>query len=352
MQRVLDVLHDHTGAGKPIPSASLCVRVDGVEVFHHTSGFARLDPPRSATENEAYDLASLTKALAAAPVTACLVEQGRLGFDDRVCSHLPGVDPRMLVRHLLTHSSGVPWWRPLYEQANDAWGTAATRERLLDLAQALPLEAPPGERHSYSDIGMLLLHRIFDAITGQRFDVLHRTLITGPLGLDDLRFGGWPCAAATELCPVRGILIEGTVHDLNTAALGGISTHAGLFGTARAVARLADALMHAVLAPARHPHLPGQALGAMWGMDGPGSHAGIWDRRTPGLSSSGRFWPDDSRGHTGYTGTSVWCAPSRRTTVALLTNRVHPRDDKEPIKILRPLVHDAVALTLGWKEPA
>ncbi len=348
MQRVIDVLNDQVGGGKPIPSASICVRVDGAEVFHHTTGFARLEPPRLAAPNLAYDLASVTKAIAAAPVTACLVEQGELGFEDPVCRYLPGVDERMRVRHLLTHSSGVPWWRPLYEQAEDAWGTAETRKKLLDLALGLPIEAPPGERHSYSDIGMMLLHRIIDAITGERLDVLHRRLVTAPLGLDDLRFGGWPGAAATEVCPVRGILVEGTVHDLNTAALGGISTHAGLFGTARAVARLADALMLAVLAPDAHPQLPGRALGAMWAMNGPGSHAGIWDRRSPGYSSSGQFWPDDSRGHTGYTGTSVWCAPSRRTTVALLTNRVHPRDDKEPIRVLRPQVHDAVARALGW----
>ena len=68
----------------------------------------------------------------------------------------------------------------------------------------------------------------------------------------------------------------------------------------------------------------------------------------PGYTSTGRYFPDDSLGHLGYTGTSVWVVPSRRTTVAFLTNRIHPKDDLTGIRAARPLVHDAVAQALGW----
>jgi CubicO group peptidase (beta-lactamase class C family) len=332
-----------------VPSASLTVRVDGREVLHHTVGLARLEPRRPVMEDQPYDLASVTKALVTSSVTASLIEDGVLSLDQRVRDVLPDVDERVLLRHLLNHTSGYPWWRPLYEHAPAAWGTAKTRRSLLDRARSLPLEAEPGTRHSYSDIGMLVLMQVFEAV-GVRVDTRFREL-ADRAGVADFRWG-WPGAAATEVCPVRGILVEGTVHDLNCASLGGVSTHAGLFGTSRAVATYAEALMDAVAAPSSRPGLPGIALGTLWSMPGVGSHRGIWDTPTPGASSTGSAFPADSRGHLGYTGNSVWVVPSRRTVVALLTNRVHPTDDKEPIRAIRPLVHDAVARYLGWEFPA
>lgn len=330
-----------------IPSASVAVFVDGQLWLTHTRGRARISPPRVAAPDQVYDLASVTKALAAAPVTAALLEDGRLTLDMRVADVLPDVDPRITLAQLLTHSSGYPWWRPLYAGVSGQWGTANARQQLLDAARQLLIEAEPGVRHSYSDIGMLVLLQLIEKVASQPFQLLHREKVLGPARISDLRFGGWPNAAATERCPVREILVEGTVHDLNCAAMGGISTHAGLFGTALAVAALADGLRAAVADPDSSP-LPGRGMAQLWALRGPGSHRGIWDSRTPGISSTGKHWPDDSIGHLGYTGTCVWTSPSRRTTVALLTNRVHPVDEKDTIKEFRPAVHDAVAADLGW----
>ena len=201
----------------------------------------------------------------------------------------------------------------------------------------------------YSDIGFMILLALVEEVAGRSFDYLFRRRVLDRAGVDDLRWG-WPGAAATEICPVRGVLVEGTVHDLNCAALGGVSTHAGLFGTARSVALLAERLMDAVLEPKAHKGLPGRTLGRFWRMDGPGSHKGGWDTKSDPYTSTGRYWPDDAIGHLGYTGTSVWLSPSKRTICAFLTNRVHPKDDKGPIREIRPLVHDAVAKELGWAD--
>jgi CubicO group peptidase (beta-lactamase class C family) len=218
---------------------------------------------------------------------------------------------------------------------------------LLQSARRTPLQAEPGARHCYSDLGFLVLLQVLEAASGRSFEALFRERVVKPSGVTDFRWG-WPGAAATESCPVRQILVEGTVHDLNCASLGGVSSHAGLFGTARSVAALAEQLMFAAAAPANHPDLPGHAISTLWNLEGPGSHRGGWDSRSDVYTSTGRFFPPDTVGHLGYTGTSVWIAPSRRTVVAFLTNRVHPIDDKEPIRAIRPQIHDAVALALGW----
>ncbi len=330
-----------------LPSICAEVRVDGAVAYRVHRGVARRSPERLIAPDQTYDLASVTKALAAATVAATALERGEIELHAPAARWRPELDPRITVAHLLTHSSGYPAWRPLYTEAIRAWGTATTREALLRSAWATPLEAEPGTRHSYSDLGMLALLGVLEAATEQRFGDLFRDRVQLPAEVEDLRWG-WPGAAATELCPVRGILVEGTVHDLNCAALGGISTHAGLFGTAAAVAALADRLRTAVADPARWANLPGRSLRTLWGLRGAGTHRGGWDAISPGYSSTGHFFPADTVGHLGYTGTSVWVAPSRRTTVALLTNRVHPVDDKATIRSFRPLFHDAVARTLGW----
>ena len=189
-----------------------------------------------------------------------------------------------------------------------------------------------------------MLLQVLEGVGADRIDTLLAPWLARA-GLDNLRWG-WPGAAATEDSAIRGQVIEGTVHDPNAFALGGVSSHAGLFGTSRAVAAFGDAVLDAV--SGRSSALPGRGIATLWQLPTIGSHQGGWDWVTAG-SSTGRYWPSDARGHVGYTGTSLWVAPRQRVVVALLTNRVHPHDgDKEPIRAARRRVHDAVAEALGW----
>lgn len=333
--RVIDAFLDR------IPSLSVTVWVDGEERYHRTAGLARL-PDRPARDDEPYDLASLTKVLATVPVAASLVAAGRLDLDAPVREVLPDVDARITARHLLSHGSGYPKWAPLYERTGD-WGTPEARRRILDAARLTPLVAAPGEVHAYSDLGFLVLCELIEVLGGARLDRLLAPLLAS-VDEADLRWG-WPGAAATEDCPVRKRIIEGEVHDLNAFAMGGVSSHAGLFGTSRAVARWADAL-HQAWTGAASP-LPGAALARLVAGRGPGSHRLGFDGITPGASSTGARFPADAVGHLGYTGTSVWIAPDRGLVVVVLTNRIHPRDDLAAIREARPRLHDAVLDDLG-----
>ena len=326
-----------------LTSASLCLRVDGAERLHHTVGKARLAPEREALPDQPYDLASLTKPLAGSTVAARLIADQRLDLHAPVCNTLPLVAKGITAAHLLTHSSGYPAHVHFYVDCPHAWGTQAARDWILNAAQTTPLEASPGARHRYSDVGFMVLLKLLETLGGAPLDMLFHSAVRGPANIPDLRWG-WPRAAATEHCPVRGYVVEGTVHDLNCAGLGGVSTHAGLFGTSRAVATLAERLLQSTRG--EHPQLPGPALKELWSLRGPGSHVGGWDTVSPGASSTGEHFPADTVGHLGYTGTSVWVIPSKNAVVALLTNRVHPTDDLSGIKKARPLLHNAVAHAL------
>ncbi len=347
MDKLRNLLDDAV-ARRVVPSISLTVRVDGEERFHCTVGHARLDPPKAAAPDQPYDLASVTKVLAGTAVVASLLEEGALELEAPVATWLPQVDGRVRVRHLLHHSAGLPAWAPFYASLGELpFGTEAARRAILRAALSTPVEAPPGSRHTYSDIGFLWLLALCEEVGGAPFDVLFHQRVRAPSGVDDLRWG-WPGAAATAWpCPYRKVGIEGTVHDLNCAALGGVSTHAGLFGTSRAVAALGEAFLRAAAGDC--PGLPGATLAHLWTLRGPGSHCGGWDGVSRGgYTSTGSRWPDDGVGHLGYTGTSIWMSPSRQTVVALLTNRVHPHDRKAPIRALRPKIHDAITESLGW----
>lgn len=334
--------------------ASICVRTAEGEIYSSDRGMAERAPrPRPVGRDLAWDLASLTKVLATTPLAMVLSGQGALDLDAPLCELVPDAPPGVTARHCLSHASGLPAWRALYEIAvaqGMPWGTEATRRRLVATAVSTPPVAAPGERHLYSDLGFLLLGAALELAGGDRLDRLFERHVRAPSGAD-LRWG-WPGAAATELCPVRGSVVVGTVHDLNAAVLGGISAHAGLFGSARAVAAAAAWQLRA-WAGAQQGLEP-QVVRQFWSWQGPGSHRLGWDSPTPGACSAGPRWPLDGVGHLGFTGCSVWIAPRQGIVVALLANRVHPMVEGgavpgapdspryQAFRALRPRVHEAV----------
>jgi len=323
------------------------------ELFLLERGHAEVCPRRRAVRSgQVFDVASLTKVLATASICGVLVDRGELDLDAPLSELLDGAPPAVTPRLCLSHASGWPAWRRLFDLAEAEsmpWGTASTRNHLLRTCWTTPLEAQPGERHRYSDIGMMALGAYLERLTRQRLDLLWHRLVGAPSGID-LRWG-WPGAAATEHCPLRGRVVVGEVHDLNAAVLGGIAAHAGLFGSASSVAALGVEALRGLggdglISPA--------TTRAFWTHQGPGSHHLGWDGITPGGSSAGDRWPLDGVGHLGFTGCSLWLAPRQGISVAVLSNRVHPVVEGGSVpgaplhpryrrfKAMRPAVHNAV----------
>jgi CubicO group peptidase (beta-lactamase class C family) len=340
--------------------AALCVIRHGEPVVELQAGCSSLvGPSEPILPDTPFDLASLTKVLAAAPLALVLADQGRLGLDAPLQQLLPAAPAAVTARHCLQHSSGLPAWDRLFEHAaceRRPWGTAATRAWALARVCAAPVVAPPGAHHRYSDLGMMLLAGALEVAGGDRFDRLWAREVQPRLG-QDLRWG-WPGAVATEHCPLRRRLLRGEVHDLNCAVLGGFSAHAGLFGSARSVALAGDWWLRVA------GGAPGVGLSAHLGRaaftdPGPGTHRLGWDGITPGASAAGPHWPLDGVGHLGFTGTSLYLAPRLGLSVALLANRVHPVVEGGAVpgaplhpryaafKSLRRDIHSAVLRALG-----
>ncbi len=293
--------------GTVAPSLSASVLVDGEEVFAH-------EPDR------VYDLASLTKVLCTSELAMRMVADGRLPLD----AHHPLWQAGITTRHLLQHTAGCLWWKELWHAGN--------REAILRAALAEPLVTPPGARHVYSDLGFLSLGAAIEAVGGARIDALFTAMA--------------PDAAARvtwghgEAQPTENGL-QGVVHDDNARGMGGVAAHAGLFGSARAVAAITARWLDGTV--------PLASLA--FTTPGLGSHRLGWDSPSGAVSSAGPLPPTDAVGHTGFTGTSVWASPGRRTIAVLLTNRVAYGRDPGQIRRLRHEWHQAVWDEFGERLP-
>ncbi|HUF46301.1 MAG TPA: serine hydrolase domain-containing protein [Vicinamibacterales bacterium] len=285
-----------------------------------------------------FDLASLTKVLVTVPLVMRALTANHLSLATPVAALVPswrGADRAgVTVGHLLDHSSGLP--------AHDRlWARLATPDEVEPAIATLPLTHPPGARAVYSDLGFILLGRALERLGGGALPVLFEAL-GWPRGLA-LGFVpamvDWPAIAPTEFDTWRGRWLQGEVHDENTALLGGVAGHAGLFGTAAAVGVYARLVLEtfrrrtALGDPAQIATMAARSVV-------PGSSRALgWDTMLP-TSSCGTRMSARAIGHTGYTGTSLWIDPGHEAYVVLLTNRVHPTREGSGIQALRADVHD------------
>jgi CubicO group peptidase (beta-lactamase class C family) len=330
-------------AAGDFPSAVYCVAADGETVFAEAIGDASREPEsHPATLETIYDLASLTKPLVTGFLSARMIEKGALGLDDCVSKYLAEFDRedkrRITVRHLATHTSGLPAWRPLYL-------LASTREEALEAIAALPLEHAPGERVIYSDLGFISLGFLLQQIASVALADLAMKELFAPLKLQRTFFN--PSAAMRtgiaacengngyerEMCEPnfqgknytgwRNETIWGAVHDGNAHFLGGAAGHAGLFSTVDETLRLANQFVGEtsdLLSPSTCELF-------RWNMTEGLNEARsfAWQLGATKDSTAGPSLPPDAFGHTGFTGTSCWIDPSHQRIFILLTNRTHAR---------------------------
>ena len=313
------------------------------------------DDKRPVTTETIYDLASLTKVIGLTTATMMLIDEGKLDLEAPVQRYVPAFQgankERVTIRHLLTHSSGMPAWRPLYAEAK-------TREEALALVDTTPLLRQPGDTFVYSDLGAMVLTQTVEAITGRRLNDFLDARLFRPLGMTSTRFlppADWRNRIApTENDTVfRHRLLRGEVHDENAGRLGGVSGHAGLFSTAPDLARFAQWLLDSRLTPGRRPRVGRPQLSPQLVLQftqhqnlPPGSSRALgWDTPSDNSSAGTKMGPN-AFGHTGFTGTSIWFDPDRGVFIILLTNRVNPT--RANIKILQvrrrvaDLVNDAL----------
>ncbi|MEP7154514.1 MAG: serine hydrolase domain-containing protein [Betaproteobacteria bacterium] len=301
------------------------------------------DAPR-VTADTLFDAASLTKVLATTPSIMLLLEDGKLSLDAPLVSYLPecasGGKESITLRHLLTHTSGLPSGLP----AHPPWrGEAAALER----ACAQTVTHPPGSFFRYSDINFILLGFVVQRVSGMPLNEFAQQRLFVPLRMNNTGYLPLRKFAAARVAPtqkidhsatslhgdVTGTQIQGVVHDPTVRFMGGVGGSAGVFTTASDIARYARMLLN-------EGELDGVRVlsrNSVRLMSTVQSPPGVEWRRSAGFDIDspysrprGALFPLGSFGHTGFTGCILWIDPFSKTFYVFLSNRVYP-DDKANI---------------------
>jgi len=352
-------------AAKATPGCAVLVAKDGKIVYEKAFGYHTYRPEKPVKLDDLYDLASLTKITSATLAVMKLYEEGRLSLDSPIVRYLPELEGSnkagLLLRDIMAHRAGLANWIPFYKQTmtiadrrrrvrqrpefyrrapDPAFSIAVANNLFLrtDFADNIweqifrsPLR--PGHSYEYSDLGFYLIARMVERISGQPLDEYVSTHFYQPLGLNAIGYNPWKQYPKERIIPTerdnyfRLQPIQGYVHDMGAAMLGGVSGHAGLFANAHDVAVIMQMLLNRgeygghqfLLAQTidtfttRHPLETRRGIGFDMRQQDPARWINL-----PAQASGRAF------GHTGFTGTCAWADPERQLVYVFLSNRTYP----------------------------
>ena len=341
LNREIDELIQHGISKKVFPGAVAYIAEGDVIQYYKAFGNRMCTPAIKPMRCDTiFDLASLTKPIVIATLIMRYVEEGTVELNEPLQNYLPEFShPQVTVFHLLTHTSGLPAWRPTYLESKN-------RENVVNYLCQIPLDYPTGTQVVYSCLGYILLGKLLECLTGEVLDALAQKWIFQPLEMNWTRYN--PPSMWTDRCAAtedsnsfekrmvdyqphdwREGVIVGEVHDENAHFLGGVSGNAGLFSTATDIAKFCQMLINGgddVLCP--------ESIERMVAI------------HTTGLNESRSIgWiilEDGSLYHTGFTGTSIRVNIERKLYAILLTNRVHPDASRTGIADFRSNFYQSI----------
>ncbi len=347
---------------KAAPGCQVLIAKNGRIVHHEAYGYHTYDKKRRVKLDDLYDVASVTKTLATTISTMKLEESGQIQLEDSLSQHIANLDTCQIrglqLRDVLAHHAGLRGWIAFYEstmtddkkpQLNDTfYRTAAVDSFNILVAPKVYLRDDYRDSiwhrihtcsirdtndYKYSDLGFYMLSEIIQSKTGQELnDYAHNTFYN-PLGLQHTTFKPLEKFPSKQITPseddtyFRMQKIQGYVHDMGAAMLGGVSGHAGLFSISKELGVLMQMLLNGghygnqqYLRPetilkytTRHPRSTRRGLGFdMKELD---------EDKT--LNISEKCSPS-TFGHLGFTGTSVYADPEHDIIYIFLSNRTYP----------------------------
>jgi CubicO group peptidase (beta-lactamase class C family)/beta-glucosidase-like glycosyl hydrolase len=342
----VDSLMETAIADSVFPGSVLLVGHRKRIVYNKSFGSYTYDTSASKiTGHTLFDLASVSKVIGTTSAAMLLYDRGELNLDSTVATYLPRFNnngkENVTIKHLLTHNSGLPAFKRYYKFYNYKY------EVIYDIMNT-GLVFEPGTDYKYSDLGMVTLQMVIEKISGQPLDEFLKSNLFDILGMKNTMYNPPPelrdSCAPTEVDNYwRFTTVQGKVHDENADLLGGVAGHAGLFSTAEDLSKIMFLYINdgrfrneqifrknTIEEWTRRQTIHGDR-GFGWGTKSGESY-----------SSCGSGFSQNSFGHTGFTGTSVWVDKERGLFVILLTNRVNPTRENRKIIRFRPLLHDAV----------
>ncbi len=381
------------------PGAQVLVARNGYVVYHEAFGHHTYDNTTPVTTNDVYDFASVTKISSGLPAVMKLHGEGKLDLNAPLAQYYPPFrhsnKSDLTFRNILAHQARlmawIPFWRgTLKSNARNPWqkGWQATmnntgafkprtfsrkpgkaysvlvadglwlhhkyKTRILDAIKRSPLNEKPG--YVYSDLGFYLWPEILPRLTGMEFEAYLKQTFYHPLGAYTLTFNPLSYFPPNRIIPTerdtffRMTLLHGRVHDEGAAMLGGVSGHAGLFGSANDLAKLMQMYLNkGMYGGKRFIEAASVDTFTACAFCPAGNHRGLGFDRPLATYDTGRSYTARSAGqasfgHSGYTGTFTWADPDSGLLLIFFSNRVYPtRDNRKLYELgIRPRLHQAL----------
>jgi CubicO group peptidase (beta-lactamase class C family) len=185
-----------------VAGLSLAVVKDGRLIKARGYGLANMELNVPATKDSVYNIASIGKQFTATGIMM-LVEDGKIGLDDKITNYLAGLPPawsEITIRQLLTHTSGIKNYSslPNFGEVSKSPVTTAQLEKIL---AGYPLDFRPGEKWSYCNTGYHLLAAIIEEVSKRSYQDFLKERIFTPLGMDSTRFYDWQSVITNRSSP-------------------------------------------------------------------------------------------------------------------------------------------------------
>jgi beta-N-acetylhexosaminidase len=359
----LDLLANDAINIRATPGCQILVAKDGKIVFEKSFGYQGYDKLVPITSNSIYDIASITKVAATTISIMKLQEEGKINVEEPLSKYLDELSctnkEYLLIRDIMAHKAGLRSWIPFYEKtmmlvnnrsfpSPEFYSNKRSKIFSIKVVDSLYLrknyrdeifdeivksELPNIGQYRYSDLGFYLLSEAITRITGTTIDKYAYNTFYGPLGLQTMGYRPLNRFHKSRLVPTehdnyfRFRKIQGYVHDMGAAMLGGVSGHAGLFSNARDMAILMQMLLNKGVYGGKeylNPQTIRMFTSKCDGCNrrGLGFDLGVTDKNT--ASNMSRLASDKTYGHTGFTGTCVWVDPEKNLVYVFLSNRTYP----------------------------
>jgi beta-N-acetylhexosaminidase len=362
------------------PGCQILVARKGKVVFYESFGNQRYGFQEPINEQTIFDLASLTKVTATLQAIMMLYDQKKLDINQKASFYLPVLEKSnkkdITVKDLLLHQAGlkafVPFFENTKENGDELNPKYFSRENKTNshykvsdslfvkpmikdsvfqwIVKSSLVSSSNNPKYLYSDLGLIILQRVVEKISGQNLDAFVDSKFYEPLGMFGTGFNIYKKKSTENIAPTeltndfRKSQIKGTVHDPNAALLGGVAGHAGLFSNAWDLAKLFQMNLNKGLYEDNR-YFSLQTIETFTKQQSQISHRGLgWNRPTKDDGSVSQYASESTYGHTGFTGTAAWVDPEKQLIYIFLSNRVYPSSENNKIikNKTRKRIHDII----------
>ncbi len=350
-----------------MPGAQVLVARKGKIIYNKAFGYHTQEKINKVSENDIYDLASLTKILATLPMVMKLVDDSTISLDTKISELLPEYfatnKENITVKEMLSHYARIKSWIPFYLETLDSlklpdkkyYSKSKSNDYEIqvandlyvrnDMKDSIYLKIKESElynklRYKYSDLPFYILKEFLERHHNKQFKDLVQNELYQSIGANHTTF--LPLEKFTlDMIPPTEIdqyfrmqKIHGFVHDQGAALLGGVSGHAGLFSNANDIAKIMQMYLWNG-SYGNYQYIKSETIDLFNSCNfcdvdvrrGVGFDKPQLDDIGPtcGCISMNSF------GHSGFTGTFTWADPDEEIIYVFLSNRTYPSADNKSI---------------------